>query len=179
MNAKPIPSKPRPFTVITDMTVKGVCFPAGSIIGLDERGALWRCHLSGETIINGAPCMADTEVEFHQDGAMAAYYPARDIIIEGIIVSGGALTLFHENGTLFRCVLAGDAIIHGINARAGTELCLFDDGRVSSFETDGSFQAEFPVMPNSRVWLHRDGSLKAATQRESGKIVWFNDGNHD
>lgn len=172
-------SKPRPFTAAEDSTINGVRFPAGSIIGLDERGGLWRCHVSNETSICGVPCMADSEVEFHPNGTLAACCPARDSNIAGITVSGGALTLFHENGALFRCIMAADAIVGGIHAKEATELCLYDDGSVSSFETDGSFQAEFPVMPHSRVWLHPDGSLKAATDRETGKIAWFNGGNHD
>lgn len=171
-------SKPCQFTAAEDSTINGVRFPAGSIIGLDDRGSLWRCHVSNETTICGVQCMADSEIEFHPNGTLAACWPARDSNIAGITVSGGALTLFHKNGSLFRCILAADAIVSGIHAKEGTELCLFDDGRVSSFETDGSFQAKFPVMPNSRIWLHRDGSLKAATSRETGEIVWFNGGNN-
>lgn len=178
-------------TLNKDTEVQEIRFPAGSILGFDENNRLWRCHISAETIIESSsiPCKADTEVEFHSNGNLAACIPARDCEAGKLHIAGNALTLFHENSTVFRCVLAKNIKLGRVFLRVGSEISLFQDGSLSSYWAGPDEEAVTPIAlkVNTQVWLYPGGGLKAGFLRQNTilygipckkeTMVWFYENN--
>lgn len=180
-------------TLDKDTEVEGILFSAGSILGFDENEKLWRCRMSGETLIEHGriqiPCKADTEVEFHSNGSLAACIPARDFEAGKLQAAGNFLTLFHENSAIFKCVLAKNVKLGKTLLQAGSEIALFVDGSLSSYETGPDEEAvtEISLKRNTRVWLYPGGGLKAGVLRQDTilhgipcrkeTVVWFHENN--
>ncbi len=178
-------------TLNKNTSVQGTMFPAGSILGFDENNRLWRCHISAETIIESGsiPCKADTEVEFHSNGNLAACIPAMDFKAGKLYIAGNVLTLFHENSTVFRCVLAKDIKLGRVFLRVGSEISLFQDGSLSSYGAGPDEEAVTPIAlkVNTQVWLYPGGGLKAGVLRQNTilygipckkeTMVWFHENN--
>lgn len=173
-------------TLNQDARVQGVRFPAGSILGFDRDGRLWRCHISEETMIRGIACKARSEVEFFPQGGPAMLTPSGNFEVDGMPLAGGCLTLFHENGRLFRGVLAGDVILGGCKLKSATEATFYDNGNLASFELLKDLEIKkLPLAGGSRVWLYESGGLRGGTIREDriisgipcagGFPVWFHD----
>ena len=44
------------------------------------------------------------------------------------------MVLFHENGNLFKCTLARNICVQGLPAKAGTDICFFENKELSAFD---------------------------------------------
>ncbi len=178
-------------TLDKDTEVQKIMFPAGSVLGFDENGRLWRCRISGETLMENGRiyCKAGTEVEFHSNGSLAACIPARDFAAGKLHAAGNFLTLFYENGSVFRCVLAKDVKLGRVYLLAGSEVTLFKDGSLSSYERspdeESVTEIENALKINTQVWLYPGGALKAGVLGQDTVIhgvpckketmVWFHE----
>lgn len=173
-------------TLKRDTRVQGVLFPAGSILGFDREGRIWRCHISEETMIGGISCKAGSEVEFFRHGGPAVLTPSVDFKSDVISPAGGHLVVFHENGRLFRGVLAKDASCGGWHLKSGTEATFFDNGGLASFElAEDRDINSIPFMAGSSIWLFQNGAVRAGTICKDSVIsgipclggfpVWFHE----
>jgi len=166
---------------------QSVVFPPGSILGFTGEGLLWRCRLGADTQIQNFPCMGDREIEFHPNGNIASCFLSVPARVSGCLLKEGALAVFHESRELFRGVLRADHVRQGYRMVAGTELCLFEDGRIASFQAppEGVAVNGLRLARGTRVWFHPDGRLRAGTLSEAcvrrnvecavGSRVWFHE----
>jgi len=169
-----------------DALIQGIMFKAGSVVGFDEAGRLWRCNLSADTCINCIPCAAKSEIEFSSEGKLLVCTVAGEIKVQGIPVMPGTLLLFHENGTLFKCDIQKGMSINGFPVEEATDICFFDDRRPSAFVlAEDVVIAGVPCAGRSRVWLHKNGAVRACTSasdfdgnglsRKKGELLVFDE----
>jgi|GEM_PF-1960712 len=170
--------------------VQSIEFPAGSILGFNEDGQLWRCRLGADAEIHGLPCKGENEIEFYADGQLLSCFLFRPLAVSGCRLKQDTLALFHPSGELFRGILKDGLLRQGYALAPGSELCLFKDGRVSTFQiSSGEVVIDgVSLALHSQVWFHPDGRLKAGTlasvstlqgiECPAGSLVWFHGKDH-
>jgi hypothetical protein len=114
----------------------GRCWKAEPGLTFYATEALASGVLAQEARIEGVPCAAGEEVEFHPEGGLACAILARDAVVQGLPARAGTPVAFYADGTLRFVVLSQPRRVRGFPAAAGN-LFLHPDGSVWNGLTSG------------------------------------------
>lgn len=135
-------------TLDAEATLEGRTLPAGTRVGLDERGRPGCVFLPGPTEIDGHVCRGKGhgfQTCFHPNGALRFCNLEQPEWIQGVpcqrstffieIFVGRAGVTFHEDGRLRGCLLAGPFERDGRRLERGTRV---------EFDAEGALQEPSP-----------------------------------